>query len=143
MAAGDGERVSFLSDTTSILMRCCILIGILSVSPEGYMYLERILMYLKCILNDGERKSYMYVVSCHFACISTCIPKKSQNTFEIHVRYIMIHLTCILGASLVSPHGYISGYIRIHQDPCVSRGLFITIHHDTPRYKITLHIYHM
>ena len=90
-----------------------VLIGILSVSPEGYMYLERILMYLKCILNDGERKSYMYVVSCHFACISTCIPKKSQNTFEIHVRYIMIHLTCILGASLVSPHGY---RIRIHQD---------------------------
>ena len=56
-------------------------------------------------------------------------PKGIQDTFRIHIRYIKIHLSY----ALPSCHtGYMSGYVYL--------GRFITIHQDTPRYKITIHV---
>jgi hypothetical protein len=59
----------------------------------------------------------------------TRIPKESK----IHIRYIKIHvyLARFLGVTL-DTYQDTSGYVY--------PGLFITIHQDTPRYKITIHV---
>ena len=59
-------------------------------------------------------------------------PKEVQDTFRIHIRYIKImYLMRFLGVTL-DTYQDTSGYMYL--------GLFITIHQDTPRYKITIHV---
>ena len=59
-------------------------------------------------------------------------PKEVTDTFGIHVRYIKIHVSCALVLAPWCHLGYISGYVYPR--------LFITIHQDTPRCKITIHV---
>ena len=76
--------------------------------PEGYTYLECILMYLKCILHAllHSKRIHMYLDILH---VFYTYPKRVQDTFGIHNRYIKIHVSC----SLCWCHtGYISRYIR-------------------------------
>ena len=75
-------------------------------------------------------REYMYLDILH---VFYTYPKRVQDTFwDTH----QIHQdTCILGASLVS-HWI---HVRIHQDTRYL-GLFITIHQDTPGYKIKIHV---
>jgi hypothetical protein len=102
------------------------------VYPEGYTYLQCILMYLKCILNALLHSKRIHV-SWHFACIlhvSQTSLRYISDTHKIHQD------TCILCASLMS-HWI---HIRIYASGYMYLGLFVTIHQDTPRYKITIHV---
>ena len=100
--------------------------------PEGYMYPECILMYLKCILHallHSKRIHVSFTLCMYF----TRIPNESK-------RYI-------LGYTLnTSRYMYLGRFLGGTLDTCqdtsgyVYLGLFITIHQDTPRYKITIHV---
>ena len=78
-------------------------------------------------------REYMYLDILH---VFYTYPKPVQDTFwDTH----QIHQdTCILLAS------YVSHWIhnKIHQDTSgyMYLGLFVTIHEDTTRYKITIHV---
>ena len=85
--------------------------------PEGYMYPSCIPMYLKCILNALLHSKRIF--SMYF----TRNPNESKIHFEIHVRYIRIHVSWALPWCHT---GYISGNIRIH--------VSWTLHHDTSGY---------
>ena len=65
-------------------------------------------------------REYMYLDILH---VFYTYPKRVQDTFRIHIKYIKIHVSC----ALPSCHtGYMSGYIRIH--------VSWTLHHDTSGY---------
>ena len=98
----------------------------------GGSYRIRILMY--------RDVSCMYPVEYMYPeCILTfcTYPKGVQDTFGIHIRYIKIRVSCasnlmrFLDVTL-DTYQDTSGYMYL--------GLFITIHQDTPRYKITIHV---
>ena len=100
------------------------------VYPVKYMYLECILMYLKCILNAPfySKRIHVHVFDMY--------PKGVTDTFGIHVRYIRIHQdTCILGASLVSRWLarwiHIGIYIKIHVSWTLHQDRYNKIHRDT------------
>ena len=90
--------------------------------PEGYMYPECILMYLKCILHALLHSKRIHV-SFTFCMYFTRIPNESKIHFGIQIKYIKIHVSWALPWCHT---GYMSGYIRI----CVSW----TLHHDTSGY---------
>ena len=77
--------------------------------PEGYMYPECILMYLKCILHALLHSKRIHV-SFTFCMYFTRIPNESKIHFGIHIRYIKIHVSWALPWCHT---GYISRYIRI------------------------------
>ena len=65
-------------------------------------------------------REYMYLDILH---VFYTYPKRVQDTFRIHIKYIKIHVSC----ALPSCHtGYMSGYIRIY--------VSWTLHHDTSGY---------
>ena len=74
-------------------------------------------------------REYMYLDILH---VFYTYPKRVQDTFRIHIRYIKImYLMRFLDVTL-DTYQDTSGYMYL--------GLFITIHQDTPRYKITIHV---
>ena len=82
-------------------------------------------MYLKCSVTFQENTCILT-----YCMYFTRIPNESKIHFGIHIRYIKIHVSC----SLPMRHtGYITRYIKIHQDTCIldSSSKYIKIQQDT------------
>ena len=97
--------------------------------PEGYMYPECILMYLKCILHallHSKRIHVSFTLCMYF----TRIPNESKIHFGIHIKYIKIHVSWALPWWHT---GYMSRYNKIHHDSCIldSSSGYIRIQRDT------------
>ena len=115
-------KLGVVSYTIRILMYPACILHVSCMYPEGYMYLECILMYLKCILHallHSKRIHVSFTLCMYF----TRIPNESKIHFGIHMRYITI---LVSWARPWCHTGYMSGYIRIH--------VSWTLHHDTSGY---------
>jgi len=87
-------------------------------------------MYLKCPVTFQENTCILI-----FCMYFTRIPNESRIHFGIHIRYIKIHVSWAL------PWCH-TGYMITCQDTLgyMYLGFFITIHQDTPGYKIKIHV---
>ena len=104
-------------------------------------------MYPACILQDTRILMYLDVSQTYLTCSvkfqeNTCILTfcmyftRISNESKIHFGYTSdtsryMYLERFLGVTLDTFHDT-SGYVYL--------GFFITIHQDTPRYKITIHV---